>query len=258
MFQEIDDYLNRSSDDLHRDRATEAPYSALVVFHKQYYGKGWTKFFNFCKPIIVVSVVAGSVGYASIVGWDVLFHTFTAWQLVGVICAFVACVALGLSFGDYKDTEQTLIFTDKGLTVVIPGDYSSRGLTIWEGLLSSFFFFSRRRGKTIPEKVVKYPPFASSPEEEMAWNNFRSYSIIRHQKRGNVSIKFWLVDDPKSGSQNARRLRENQLDCVEIYLRDDGGRYTGYYDEKNELDTAVKFLNERVSLPLYSEDYVKD
>lgn len=255
MFQEIGDYLNRYQDDLYRDRATEVPYSALVVFHKQYYGKGWTKFFNFCKPIIVVSVVAGSVGYASMVGWGVLFHTFTAWQLVGAICAFIACVALGLSFGDHKDTEQTLIFTDKGLTVVIPGDYSSRGLTTSENILKFCFSSSR---KTIPEKVVKYPPFASSPEEEMAWNNFRSYSVIHHKKRDNVSIKLWLVDDPKSGSQNARRLREKQLDCVEIYLRDDGGRYTEYNDEKSELDATIKFLNDRVSLPLYSEEQVED
>ena len=256
MFQEINNLFNQSYEDRTRDRAGEAPYSALVIYHKQYYGKSWTKFFNFCKPILVVSIVAAAAGYASLVGWDVIFHTFTAWQLVAAICALVACVALGLSFGDWKDTEQTLIFTDKGLTVVIPGDYSSRGLTTWEGILR-FFFCSRRR-KSIPEKVVKYPPFASSPEEEMAWSNFRSYSIIHHQKRGNVSIKFWLVDDPKSGSQKACHLRENQLDCVEIYLRDDGGRYTGYYDEKNELDTAVKFLNERVSLPLYSEDKLKD
>ena len=68
----------------------------------------------------------------------------------------------------------------------------------------------------------------------------------------------WLVDDPKSGSQNARRLREKQLDCVEIYLRDDGGRYTGYNDEKSELDATIKFLNDRVSLPLYSEEQVED
>lgn len=255
MFQEINNLFNQSYEDRTRDRAGEAPYSALVIYHKQYYGKGWAKFFNFCKPVLIVAVIAATIYFVSEIGLDEFMNNLTAWQLFGAICIFVMCVALALDCGDSQDTEKNLIFTDKGLTVVIPGDYSSRGLTTWEGILR-FFFFHRRR--TAPEKVVKYPPFASSPEDEMAWSNFRSYSIIHHQKRGNVSIKFWLVDDPKSGSQKACHLRKNKLDCIEIYLRDDGGRYTGYYDEKNELDTAVKFLNERVSLPLYSEDKLKD
>lgn len=255
MFQEVNKFFNQSYEDRTRDRAGEAPYSALVIYHKQYYGKGWAKFFNFCKPVLIVAVIAATIYFVSEIGLDEFMNNLTAWQLFGAICVFVMCVALALDCGDSQDTEKNLIFTDKGLTVVIPGDYSSRGLTTWEGILR-FFFFHRRR--TTPEKVVKYPPFASSPEEEMAWSNFRSYSIIHHQKRGNVSIKLWLVDDPKSGSQKACQLRKKQLDCVEVYLRDDGGRYTGYYDEKNELDTAVKFLNERVSLPLYSEDKLKD
>lgn len=258
MLQELENYFYRESENMRRDRAGEAPYLALVVYHRQYYGKGWTKFFNFFKPIVIMVVVAGSVAYGSIIGWDVIFKTFTAWQLVGAICIFVACVALGLSFGDWRDTEQTLIFTDKGLTVIIPGDYSSRGpSTTWETIFK--ILFSGRDRKTLKERVVKYPPFASSAEEEMAWSNFCSYSILHHQKWGNVSIKLWLVDDPKSGSQEASRLRESQLDCVEIYLRDDGGRYTWYqHDEKSELDAVVNFLNERVSLPFYSEDYVND
>ena len=239
MLKEIDNYFRDIQEDRNRERANEAPYSALVVYHKKYYGKGWDKFFNFCKPVLIAAVVVVTMYCLSEIGLDDFMNNLTAWQLFGGICVFVMCVALGLDVGDSQDTEQTLIFTDKGLTVVIPKRRD-------------------RRGHVTPEKVVKYPPFAKAKEEEMAWSNFCSYSILRHNRRGNVSIKLWLVQDPKSGTQEANRLRKKKLDCVEIYLRDDGGKFVCYYDEKSELDAAVKYLNDKISLPFYSEEQVDD
>ncbi|MGM9991585.1 MAG: hypothetical protein ACI376_01875 [Candidatus Bruticola sp.] len=197
----------------------------LVIDHKVFRGRGLAKLWYMLKPLVAIIIFVALFTYVM---------NFNVGEFELTIAFIVLALALFIIFGgsDDGDFDVNLIFSETGLTMLV----------------------NSQNGRT---NMIKHYPTFASVSGEMAWSQFKSYSIVHHEKRGTVSIRLWLIDEPDSCSYDELKLKERRNVAVEFFLNPIDNRYIKLGDCKiTELKAGVKFLQEH--LPLYSEFKVSD